>query len=115
VIFEVANLFPPKNIISIKSILLSKFFKMTIEFITKEDLYFFKKELLEELLSALQHKPQQPDQWLKSADVREMLNVSPNTLQRYRINGALKFSKVGSTFFYKADDVQKMLEGNKTK
>jgi hypothetical protein len=88
---------------------------MTVEFITKEDLYLFKKELLAELLTVLQLQPQKTNQWLKSVDVRQMLNVSPNTLQRFRINGDLKFSKVGNTFFYKDDDVQKMLEGRKTK
>lgn len=88
---------------------------MTVEFITKEDLYIFKKELLQELLGALNHQPQKTGQWLKSSDVRKMLNISPNTLQSFRIKGVLKFSKVGSTFFYKADDVQKMLEGRITK
>jgi hypothetical protein len=85
---------------------------MTVEFITKEDLQVFKKELLQELLAALQ-QPQKNSQWLKSCDVRELLKISPNTLQRLRIKGVLKFSKVGSSFFYKADDVQKMLEGVK--
>jgi len=88
---------------------------MTVEFITKEDLYVFKKELLEELTVVLHQRPIKTSQWLKSADVRKMLNISPNTLQRLRINDLLKFSKVGSTFFYKADDVQKMLEARKTK
>ncbi|WP_158995133.1 helix-turn-helix domain-containing protein [Mucilaginibacter sp. L196] len=84
---------------------------MTVEFITKEDLYIFKTELLQELLAVLKQQPQKSSQWLKSIEVRRMLNVSPNTLQRLRIKGVLKFSKVGSTFYYKADDVQKMLEG----
>ncbi|MCR8556563.1 helix-turn-helix domain-containing protein [Mucilaginibacter sp. BJC16-A38] len=88
---------------------------MTIEFITKEDLYVFKNELLQELLAALKQQPQKNNQWLKSCAVRKMLNVSPNTLQRLRIRGVLKFSKVGSTFYYKADDVQKMLEGKVTR
>jgi len=84
---------------------------MNVEFITKEDLYIFKKELLQELLAALKQQPQKSNQWLKSMEVRKMLNVSPNTLQRLRIKGVLKFSKVGSTFYYRADNVQKMLEG----
>jgi len=84
---------------------------MNVEFITKEDLYIFKKELLQELLASLKQQPQKSNQWLKSMEVRKMLNVSPNTLQRLRIKGVLKFSKVGSTFYYRADNVQKMLEG----
>lgn len=39
--------------------------------------------------------------------------LPPNTLQRLRVKGVIKFSKVGSSFFYKVDDVQKMLEGAK--
>lgn len=92
-----------------------KTFVMTVEFITKEDLYIFRKELLQELLVALKHQPQKSSQWLRSIEVRKMLNVSPNTLQRLRVKGVLKFSKVGSTFYYKADDVQKMLEGKVAK
>jgi len=88
---------------------------MTVEFITKEDLYVFKNELLQELLAAFQQQPRKTDQWLKSADVRSLLKISPNTLQRLRIRGALKFSKVGSTFYYKRDDVQRMLEGRSSK
>ena len=85
---------------------------MTVELITKEDLNEFKKELLQDLLTALQ-QPQKNSQWLKSCDVRTRLKISPNTLQRLRVKGVLKFSKVGSSFFYKADDVHKMLEGAK--
>jgi len=85
---------------------------MTVEFITKEDLNVFKKELLQDLLAALQ-QPQKNTRWLKSCDVRKLLNISSNTLQRLRVKGLIKFSKVGSSFFYKADDVEKMLEGAK--
>lgn len=88
---------------------------MTVDFITKEDLYIFKTELLHELLEAFGKNPQKNSQWLKSSDVRKLLSISPNTLQRLRVKGVLKFSKVGSTFFYKADEVQGMLEGKKTK
>lgn len=88
---------------------------MTIEFVTKEDLDLFKKELLNELLIALKRQPQKTEQWLRTAEVRKILNVSPNTLQRLRIKGVLKFTKVGSTFFYNAGDIQKMLEGKITK
>ncbi len=84
---------------------------MNVEFITKEDLYVFKKELLEDILAALKQQSQKSSKWLKSIEVRKILNVSPNTLQRLRIKGVLKFSRVGSTFYYKAEDVQKMLEG----
>ena len=88
---------------------------MTVEFITKEDLKIFKKELLQELLSALKDGSKNDGKWLKSSEVRKMLNLSPNTLQSLRIKGALKFSKIGGTYFYNTDDVHKMLEGKGSK
>lgn len=47
-------------------------------------------------------------QFLRSADVRKMLNISDSTLQRQRISGALKAKKVNGTWFYKLEDIQKM-------
>jgi hypothetical protein len=88
---------------------------MIAEFITKEDLKIFKKELLDELLLALKNDPKKEGQWLKSSEVRKMLNISPNTLQSYRIKGSLKFSKIGGTYFYNREDVHKMLEVKTTK
>jgi hypothetical protein len=83
---------------------------MIVELLTKEDLENLKKELLNEIRTALPRPAEKTGQWLKSADVRKMLNISPNTLQRLWINGELKFSKVGSSFYYKVGDVNKMLE-----
>jgi hypothetical protein len=37
----------------------------------------------------------QSKQWLKSVDVRKMLNISPGTLQNLRINGTLRYTKIG--------------------
>jgi hypothetical protein len=88
---------------------------MIAEFITKEDLKTFKKELLDELLLALKNDPKKDDQWLKSSEVRKMLNISPNTLQSYRIKRSLKFSKIGGTYFYNREDVHTMLQVKTTK
>jgi hypothetical protein len=48
--------------------------------------------------------------WLKSADVRKMLNTSSGTLQNLRTNGQLPFSKVGSLMYYKMQDIERVLE-----
>ncbi len=87
---------------------------MSVEIITKEDLEQFKSELLEDLLKVLQPNQPQVKQWLKSQDVRKLLNISPGTLQNLRINGTLRFTKIGSIFYYKAQDITKILEGNGT-
>jgi hypothetical protein len=44
-------------------------------------------------------------------DLIEMLNISPNTLQSLRVSGKLKFTKIGSIFFYKQEEIKRMFEG----
>ena len=83
-----------------------------IELITKEDLKQFKSELLTEIKAILQPEQGQSKKWLKSIEVRKMLNISPGTLQNLRINGTLSYSKMGSIMYYKLEDINKILEGN---
>ncbi len=83
---------------------------MSVEIITKEDLQQFKSELLEELLKIIQPNQSQSKQWLKSQDVRKLLNISPGTLQNLRINGTLHFTQVGTIYYYKQEDIYSLLE-----
>lgn len=82
---------------------------MNINIITSDDLKLFKLELIAELKEVLQ--PQQPfaKTWLKSAEVRKILSISPGTLQNLRINGTLHYRKIGGTMYYKSDDINLML------
>ena len=82
---------------------------MNIEFITKEDLKEFRSELLEDLKQFLANNKSEQKKWLKSADVRKMLNISPGTLQNLRINGQLRPNKVGGSFYYAFQDIQSLL------
>ena len=85
---------------------------MNVELITKDDLKEFKSDLLTEIKAIMQPGPGQSKKWLKSVEVRRLLNISPGTLQNLRINGTLRFSKVGSIMYYKLEDINKILEGN---
>jgi len=84
---------------------------MQVELISKEDLKVFKSELLQEIKQLMQPGQGQSKQWLKSNEVRKMLNISPGTLQNLRINGTLRFSKIGGMMYYKLEDITKVLEG----
>lgn len=86
---------------------------MAIEVITREDLNEFRELLLSELNTLFNSKPQQQKQWLKSNEVRKLLNISPGTLQNLRINGTLSYTKIGSILYYPYQDIQKLLEHNK--
>jgi hypothetical protein len=84
---------------------------MNVELVTKEDL----KELENNLLNAIKliNKPGQGEvkKWLKSVEVRKLLNISPGTLQNLRINGTLRYTKIGGIMYYKLEDINKILEG----
>ena len=87
---------------------------MSVEIITKEDLVQFKSELLSEIRQLVKPSENQGTrQWLKSAEVRKLLNISPGTLQNLRINGTLRFTKIGGTMYYKSSDINSLLEGGK--
>ena len=85
---------------------------MSVEIVTKEDLVLFKSELISEITKLVKPVSQsQSKQWLKSAEVRKLLNISPGTLQNLRINGTLRYTKIGGTMYYKSADITKLLEG----
>lgn len=81
-----------------------------IEIISKEDLLQFKNELIQEIKAIIQPARAETTQWLRSRDVRKMLKISPGTLQTLRINGTLRFTKVGSIMFYKYEDIVRLLD-----
>lgn len=86
---------------------------MAIEVITREDLNEFRTLLLSDLNTMFNSKPQQQKQWLKSNEVRKLLNISPGTLQNLRINGTLSYTKIGCILYYPYQDIEKLLEHNK--
>ncbi|WP_341836883.1 helix-turn-helix domain-containing protein [Chitinophaga pollutisoli] len=85
-----------------------------VPWITFEDLIKFKAELLkeiEELLKAQLHPAER--KWLKSYEVRKMLNLSAGTLQTLRDNGTLPYTKMGGALYYDYKDIEKLLEKSK--
>lgn len=85
----------------------------SFDLITKEDLEKFKNELFAELKRPgykLNKKDEQKE-WLKSYEVRQLLNISAGTLATLRRNGTLHFSKIGGLLYYRHDNILKLLEG----
>ncbi len=87
---------------------------MAAEIITVEDLQAFKTELINDIKDLLKELKGQPNKkWLKSYEVRKLLNISPGTLQNLRINGTLPYTKIGGVIYYDYADIQNMLHTNK--
>ena len=82
--------------------------------ITSEDLMEFKIELWEDIKELLENQKGQPQKkWIKSNEVRELLDISPGTLQNLRINGTLPYTKIGGVLFYEYHEIMEVLEKNK--
>ena len=83
---------------------------MGIEVLTKEDLQQFRTQLLNDLRELLTPRTGEfVKPWLKNAEVRQLLKVSANTIQRLRIAGKLRSSKVGGIHYYRYEDIEKLL------
>ena len=87
---------------------------MSATIITTDDLREFKLELLEEIQELLlkQHSTTSK-KWLRSKEVRELLGISPGTLQNLRINGTLPYTKVGGVLYYDEEEINAVLEKNR--
>jgi len=89
---------------------------MPTEIVTTDDLREFRIELLKEIKQLFAaHHGQPSKKWLKSWEVRKLLNISPGTLQNMRVNGTLAYTKIGGMMFYDYEDIKKMLEENQVK
>jgi len=88
---------------------------MGIEIVSKQDLIEFRNELICEIKQLLSEKNKQPSsRWLRSAQVRKLLSISPGTLQQMRVSGDLKYTKIGGIHFYQESDIESMLRKNQT-
>ena len=87
---------------------------MAIEIITKDDLEQFRLSLLSDLKTLMSRPPSQQKKWLRSGEVKKMLNISTGTLHTLRINGTLQHTKIGSVILYSIEDIEKMIESNKS-
>lgn len=83
------------------------------EIITRDDLKEFRMQLLNDFRQILDTKETgliKP--WLKNAEVRKLLSISSNTIQRLRIAGKLHSSKVGGIHYYRYEEIVKLLNSD---
>ena len=75
--------------------------------VTKRDLLNFGNLLLSEIKNSTSEE--KTPQWLKSAEVRNLLKISAGTLLNLRVNGTLNYRRIGGIIYYKLSDIEKML------
>ncbi|MES2287465.1 MAG: helix-turn-helix domain-containing protein [Bacteroidota bacterium] len=85
---------------------------MTVELITKDDLEQFRQSMLQDLKLLLTKRTEEPQKYLKSYQVKNMLKISGGTLHTLRANGTLKFTRIGHIIYYNYEDIMQLMEGN---
>ncbi|WP_316828584.1 helix-turn-helix domain-containing protein [Pedobacter miscanthi] len=86
------------------------------QIVTVAHLNAFKADLLAEInLIFKKTNTTANKKWLKTREVKKFLELSSGTLQSMRKSGAISFTKIGGSLYYDPDDIQVMLEENKTR
>lgn len=85
------------------------------QLLTIGDLEIFKSELFSFLKTLIREEvsPKLPKKWLKSNEVKEILDISTGTLQNLRNNGSLPYSKIGGMIYYDREAIDKLMETQK--
>ena len=80
------------------------------QLVTQADLESFKTDLLLSIRRILtEDKPPAGKKWLKSYEVKKLLEISSGTLQTLRSNGTIPFTRIGRIIYYNRDDIDKLL------
>lgn len=80
------------------------------ELVTIDDLEQFRIKLLTDIRLMLEgHTGKPPKKWLKSHEVRKLLNISASTLHTLRHNGTIPCTRVGGLLFYDATEIDRIL------
>lgn len=82
------------------------------QLLTKEDLVEFRKNVVADIQELIIKSTEKPT-WIKSGEARQILKISRSTLQLLRVNGTISFTKLGNTFYYNYEDINKVLNKSK--
>ncbi len=77
--------------------------------ITKEDLRLFAQTIIGEIKEILvkQNKENSLD-WVKAKVARQLLSISPASLQTLRISGKLQYRKILGSYYYNKKDIMNL-------
>ena len=79
--------------------------------VTLTDLEQLRRDLVKEVTLLLNQKQAMIEKrWLKSFEVRKMLNISPGTLQHLRDTGQIPYTRVGGLIYYEQTAIEKILD-----
>jgi hypothetical protein len=86
---------------------------MSVQIITWEDLQSFRIQLINDIKEILTQNVQPGNEsleFIKTSQVRKLLNCSSGKIQSLRITGKLRSRKIGGTLYYRQEDIKKIME-----
>lgn len=83
------------------------------EFITKDDLRQFGLLMADTVRTAVAEalelkNTDKESEWLKSKDVRRLLDISAGSVQKLRTSQKVRFKKVLGSYYYNREDIHKL-------
>lgn len=90
------------------------------DMVTKEDLRQFGLELLGNIGNLItQTKEGNSDvteqEWIKSKQVRKLMNMSPGSVQNLRVTEKVRFKKIVGSYYYNKADLLKLFTDERNK
>lgn len=80
------------------------------QLVTLADLKSVRDELLAAIARTRVSSTDTRKKWLKSSEVRKLLNISPGKLLALRANRQLAFVRLGGVIYYDRDDIEAMIQ-----
>ena len=82
---------------------------MNIDFLTKKDFDLLDNKLSKILEVLEEKKKAEPTDWMKSTDVKNILDCSDGSLNNYRSKGLSLYTQIGGTYYYSRIAVNSIL------
>ncbi|UVD79392.1 helix-turn-helix domain-containing protein [Myroides albus] len=77
--------------------------------ITKKDLRLFAQTIIGELKELLTKQSKETSlNWVKAKVARQLLSISPASLQTLRISGKLQYRKILGSYYYNRKDIMNL-------
>ena len=83
---------------------------MNIDILTKNDMDELRQLLVSDLKETIGSNNYEMTDWIRSAEVQDILKCSSSTLQNFRANNILPYTKLGGTLYYDKSEIEGILK-----
>lgn len=86
-----------------------------MEPITRQDLEVLRAQIVQDVELLMNAKDDQNEidnkfEWLRSKKIRKLMDISPATLQNFRISGKIRYRKIMGSYYYNKTDLLNLFE-----